>query len=66
MLLNEIKRKKEYKNLDDDFVSRVIVSFSGKYELPKQKKELMKLSGRNLEIFMVRSGPLLTEEKISI
>ena len=43
MLLDEVKRKKEYKNLDDDFVSRVIVSFSGKYELPKQKKELMKV-----------------------
>ena len=48
MLLDTVKRKKELQWLDDDFVSRVIVSFSGQYDLPKQEKELVKAVRKKL------------------
>jgi 16S rRNA (guanine(1405)-N(7))-methyltransferase len=43
-ILEEIKNKKEFRGLSDDFVSRVMVLYSNKYDIydKKQKKELIK------------------------
>ena len=38
MLLEEVKRKKEYRGLSDDFVSRILVDVSRQYDLSKEKE----------------------------
>jgi 16S rRNA (guanine(1405)-N(7))-methyltransferase len=44
MILDEIKNKKEFRGLSDDFVSRVLVEFSKKYDIydKKEKKKFVK------------------------
>ncbi len=44
MLLDEIKDKKEYRGLSDDFVARVVTPLTHEYNMydPKEKKKLLK------------------------
>ena len=44
MLLSEVKDKKEYRGLSDDFVARVVAPYTAQYNIysEKEKKKLLK------------------------